>query len=143
MLQQSNYTVITIKIPDLPSLDEGDGDELDELEITDDFASKQYFNLTYLSHDFHSQYHPASNITLFLRSLERTFPDYVKVQHVGHSYLGRRILAVKISSPEPVTPGKKPRKGIVLLGAQHAREVSNLPSSLLLRNIGNVLRIRN
>lgn len=143
MLQQSDYTVLAIPLPEsqLTSVSDADVDadaldpeELADLDAFDDLGdlrnpnevtamSKSYFNLTYLSHDFHSQYHPASNITLFLRSLAQTFPNYVKLKHVGHSFLGRRILSVKISSPEPA--GKKGRQGFVILGAQHAREVSS------------------
>jgi hypothetical protein len=154
LLQHSNYTVLPIPIPEpqFASVSDDDADALDPDELADlnnfddfdDLSNLQgrdnlnnfkseprpYFNLTYLSHDFHSQYHPASNVTFFLRSLARTFPDYVKLKHVGHSFSGRRILAVKIASPKPAR--KKPRKAFVILGAQHAREVKDSPSYRIL-----------
>ncbi|KAJ7616054.1 peptidase M14 [Roridomyces roridus] len=72
---------------------------------------------------FHSAYHPQNEIDSFMHSLARTYPEQVKIEHLGHSAEGREMLGVKISAVP--TKGKKrsaKKLGFVVLGPQHARE---------------------
>lgn len=113
-----NYTIVPVDIPETPPA---------HLEQTcrgppNVKTRKPHFNLTYLSEDFHSQYHSAANITRFMKSLIQTFPNHTSLFHIGHSAEGKKLVGIKIASPEPVPIGGKPRKGMVILGAQHARE---------------------
>jgi murein tripeptide amidase MpaA len=87
------------------------------------------FNLTLLSHDFHEQYHSAQNVNQFLKSLVHTFPNYATLMHIGHSYEGRKIQAIRIASPKK---GSKDRKTFVIIGAQHAQEWIATSTSLYL-----------
>ena len=111
----SNYTVLPIRLPPR-ALAEKEELAVSHPELT---RKKPYFNLTYLSHDVHLQYHSAANITHFMESLVNTFPNYASLIHIGHSSEGRELLGIKIAHPEP---GVRRRKGFVILGAQHARE---------------------
>jgi extracellular matrix protein 14 len=109
----SNHTVLSV-----PAL----GSTVPENHDEHTARKKSFFNLTYMSHDFHSQYHSSANITHFMKSLVHTFPNMTSLIHIGHSSEGRKIIGIKIANPEPVPVGGKPRKGFVILGAQHARE---------------------
>ena len=125
-----NYTSVPITIPE-GSLLEQPETSLEQTRPGRHIA-KSDFNLTYLSNEFHSQYHSAANITRFMRSLVHTFPNHTSLFHIGHSSEGRRLRGIKIANPEPVPVGGKPRKGMVILGAQHAREWIATSSSLYL-----------
>jgi murein tripeptide amidase MpaA len=119
----SNYTILPIPVP--TALSEKHQNSMVERPIPDSYITKKkkaYFNLTYLSHDFHSQYHSTANITHFMKSLVHTFPNHTSLIHIGHSAEGRKLMGIKIVNPEPVPAGGKQRKGFVILGAQHARE---------------------
>ncbi|PVF93438.1 hypothetical protein CPB86DRAFT_837442 [Serendipita vermifera] len=122
IIQGSNYTTLPIQLPT---------NNLDSDARTCGHSGywtgkrkgrKQPFNLTLLSHDFHAQYHSAANISRFMHSLVHHFPNHTELIHIGHSFEGRKLTGVKIASPNPVPIGAKPRKGFVILGAQHARE---------------------
>ncbi|CCA72445.1 related to carboxypeptidase [Serendipita indica DSM 11827] len=130
-LLQHDYVVLPIQLPErveesqtIPEFDENE-----EVE----FARKhKYFDLKLLSHDFHSQYHSTANITHFMRSLTHTFPNHTSLVHIGHSFLGRKLLGIKVAKKEPVPVGAKPRKAFVIMGAQHAREWIATSTSLYL-----------
>ncbi|KIM33078.1 hypothetical protein M408DRAFT_326736 [Serendipita vermifera MAFF 305830] len=133
-LLNMNYTVVPIVIPKM-SLPGDEDASLKRPCSGRHTGKKSQFNLTYISDDFHSQYHSAANITRFMRSLVHTFPNHTSLFHVGHSSEGRRIVGIKIVSPEPVPVGKKGRKAMVILGAQHAREWIATSTALYLAHV--------
>jgi len=90
---------------------------------------------------FHDVYHPLEEVQTFLTQLAATFPESARLSKFGHSAEGRSVIALTISSGGYVDKkkgdGSKQRKrkktrpplqegeklGIVIVGAQHAREV--------------------
>lgn len=88
---------------------------------------------------FHSTYHPLYEIDAFLHELVELRPDIVRLVNLGHSGEGREMMGITISTDEPAfapprrRKGKNrkgqeeevpPKLGFVVVGAQHAREVS-------------------
>jgi len=75
---------------------------------------------------FHSSYHRLSEIQDFISDLARDHPDLMEVTSIGRTSEQREMTVIKISN----TPKSEPngtslrRKGaVVIVGAQHAREV--------------------
>jgi extracellular matrix protein 14 len=127
----SNYTILPIPVP--RTLSEKHNPVLERPMSDSHIAKKKaYFNLTYLSHDFHSQYHSTANITHFMTSLVHTFPNLTSLIHIGHSAQGRKLMGIKVANPEPVPAGGKQRKIFFLLGAQHGREWVGVSTALYL-----------
>jgi len=78
------------------------------------------WDLTSLSNTtFHSSYHPLQEIEAFVRQLAALYPDVVHLGYLGHSAEGREMIAMRLSKG---TESAKTKKGIVITGAQHARE---------------------
>ncbi|EMD36297.1 hypothetical protein CERSUDRAFT_51898, partial [Gelatoporia subvermispora B] len=81
------------------------------------------WNLTSLSNTtYHSAYHPLYEIEGFMQELESLYPDIVQLAYIGHSAEGREMLAMKISKGTPSSKNQKTQAGVVIAGAQHARE---------------------
>lgn len=89
------------------------------------------------SDDFHTSYHPLSEVEAFIADLSFSYPSIVSAEVVGQSAEGRDIFALRIANdtePDGDTTVKvkggnreskeRKEKGIlVVTGAQHAREV--------------------
>ena len=81
---------------------------------------------------FHADYHPLSEISQFIHAIPEQYPDIATVIHYGHSGEGREMIGLKISKPiegnTSVTrhTARTDKPGIVIVGAQHAREVSEI-----------------
>jgi extracellular matrix protein 14 len=89
--------------------------------------SRDDWNLTFLENStFHSVYHPLYEIDEFMHDMASMHPDTLKIVPLGHSGLGREMLGLSISRPKHKdNPNilKRKKKGFVIMGAQHAREV--------------------
>ena len=78
---------------------------------------------------FHNEYHPLYEVDEFLEHIAALFPERVTLFELGHSAEGREMYAVRISSnADTVVRGGERRKGFVISGAQHAREVRLPPT---------------
>ncbi|KAF9443913.1 peptidase M14 [Macrolepiota fuliginosa MF-IS2] len=75
---------------------------------------------------YHKDYHPLYEIDAFIQGLAELHPDLIKLHNIGHSAEGREMLAITVSAPtSDSAPRRQPRSGklgIVIVGAQHARE---------------------
>lgn len=105
---------------------------------TDPWGLSNFTNTTY-----HNSYHPLFEIDSFMDHLAALYPEHVSLYELGHSAEGREMLAMHIhedySEGEKVETKRKTRtpkgkKGFVIMGAQHAREVCSVVnlSSLLI-----------
>jgi len=98
---------------------------------------------------YHSAYHSLSEIDEFMKALVDLHPDEVSLIPLGHSSLGREMYALQISTTpsnlqESMLLKKKKKKkknnqqqpskkmGIVISGAQHAREWIAMSTALYL-----------
>lgn len=104
---------------------------------TDPWGLSNFTNTTY-----HNSYHPLFEIDSFMDHLAALYPEHVSLYELGHSAEGREMLAMHIhggySEGENVDTKRKTgtpngKKGFVIMGAQHAREVCSVVdlSSLL------------
>ena len=59
-----------------------------------------------------------------MQDIANLYPELVSVVQLGHSGEGREMLGMKISRPSEVENELVQKKGFVITGAQHAREVS-------------------
>lgn len=77
---------------------------------------------------FHDDYRPLDQILEFMTELSTSFPDLVKLVPIGHSAEQRDMLAMEISKENTDTSRRslKQKQGIIIMGAQHAREVCHL-----------------
>ncbi|KAL0951420.1 hypothetical protein HGRIS_008112 [Hohenbuehelia grisea] len=107
-------------------------------------ATSDRWNLSTLENTtYHSSYHPLYEIDEYLHALADLHPEEVELLHLGHSSTGREMYALRISTSladanaEELNSDKKKKKqkkgkdneqhkshklGIVISGAQHARE---------------------
>jgi hypothetical protein len=89
-----------------------------------DWNLSSFANSTY-----HRTYHPLYEINGFMEEIATLHQDRVRVVELGHSGEGREMLGLKISLDRPSIPTKNKdkslqiKKGFVISGAQHAREV--------------------
>jgi hypothetical protein len=84
-------------------------------------TARSDWNLTYFANStYHASYHPLYEVDGFIRDIAALYPDFVHVVELGHSGEGREMLGMRISKPGTVG---LPKKGFVIIGAQHAREV--------------------
>lgn len=97
---------------------------------TDPWGLSNFTNTTY-----HNSYHPLFEIDSFMDHLAALYPEHVSIYELGHSAEGREMLAMHIhegfSEGENVDTKRKTRtpngkKGFVIMGAQHAREVCSV-----------------
>ena len=105
------------------------------------------WNLSTLTNtSFHDTYHPLQEVESFLEQLVTTYPNVTRLTNLGHSAEGREMFALTISSGEYKNAKKKKKKkekerkgrtpreseklGFVIVGAQHAREVSGFKDNL-------------
>jgi extracellular matrix protein 14 len=81
-------------------------------------------DLHYLSELFFANYQDYDTINQWLRLVESLRPELVKLVNLGKTYEGREILGITLKGPNnnPETKGKAAVRGMVLHGAQHARE---------------------
>jgi hypothetical protein len=85
--------------------------------------------MSFSNSTFHSSYHPLSEIEVFISDLAKEHPDLVETISIGRTGEQREMTAVKISDSTKSAPGGKngaslKAKGtVVIIGAQHAREV--------------------
>ena len=84
------------------------------------------WNTSFSDSAFHSSYHPLSEIQVFISDLARDHSDLMELISIGRTAEQREMTVLKISN----TPKSEPngtslrRKGaVVVVGAQHAREV--------------------
>jgi len=84
------------------------------------------WNTSFSDSAFHSSYHPLSEIQDFVSDLARDHSDLMEVLSIGRTAEQREMTVLKISN----TPKSEPNgtfwrhKGaVVIVGAQHAREV--------------------
>ena len=89
------------------------------------------WNLTSLHNTtFHSTYHTLKEINKFIDELVKLHPGSVKRIPLGHSGQGREMYALRIKKPKSSKGDKKGfkrgKKGVMIMGAQHAREVCSL-----------------
>ncbi|OCH89190.1 hypothetical protein OBBRIDRAFT_794542 [Obba rivulosa] len=81
------------------------------------------WNLSSLANTtYHSVYHPLYEIESFMRELESLYPDIVQLSYIGHSAEGREMIGMKISKGVSIRRNAKSQAGVVVVGAQHARE---------------------
>lgn len=87
------------------------------------------WNMSFPSSTFHSSYHPLPEIDSFISDLAKEHSDLVELISIGRTSEQREMTVVKISDENKSVPGKKngePLKSkgaVVMMGAQHAREV--------------------
>lgn len=85
--------------------------------------------MTFSNSTFHSSYHSLSEIENFISGLAKEHPDLVELISIGRTGEQREMTVVKISDTTRAVPhGKngaslKPKGAMVIVGAQHAREV--------------------
>lgn len=85
--------------------------------------------MTFSNSTFHSSYHPLPEVETFISDLAKEHPDLVELISIGRTSEQREMTAVKISDTNRSIPsGKnrdspKPKGAVVIIGAQHAREV--------------------
>ena len=88
------------------------------------------WNMSFSDSAFHSSYHPLSEIQDFVSDLAEEYPDLVELVNIGRTSEQREMTAIKISNTQKSVPDGKGEaslrhKGtVVIMGAQHAREVS-------------------
>jgi extracellular matrix protein 14 len=78
---------------------------------------------TFANSTYHASYHRLHEIDSFIQDITALHPDLVHVANLGHSGEGREMSALKISRRPGRALRKKKKKGFVITGAQHAREV--------------------
>lgn len=84
------------------------------------------WNTSFSDSAFHSSYHPLSEIQDFISDLARDHSDLMEVISIGRSAEQREMTVLKISnSPKSEPNGTSLRRkgAVVIVGAQHAREV--------------------
>jgi hypothetical protein len=86
------------------------------------------WNTTFSTSTFHSAYHPLPEIRDFISDLANDHPDLIELISIGHSAEQQEMTALKISDKRPALSEKsgapmRPKGGVVIVGAQHAREV--------------------
>lgn len=69
---------------------------------------------------FFNEYRDLDTIYMWLDLLEKSFPNLVKVEHLGKTFEGRELKALHISGNKPESNPEK--KTIVITGGIHARE---------------------
>ena len=69
---------------------------------------------------FFSEYRDLDTIYMWLDLLERSFPNLVKLEHLGKTFEGRELKALHISGNKPESNPEK--KTIIVTGGIHARE---------------------
>jgi extracellular matrix protein 14 len=82
-------------------------------------------DIHYLSEIFFTNYQDYETINQWLRLLESLRPELVKVVNLGKSHEGREILGITLNKPSTTGSGetkRAPVRGMVMHGAQHARE---------------------
>ncbi|KAL6299378.1 hypothetical protein BKA93DRAFT_931543 [Sparassis latifolia] len=91
-------------------------------------TSAPSWNLSSLSNTtFHASYHPLYEVENFMEELATLNPHLVQLANLGHSAEGREMFAIKISrdtlsQKSGSSAQGKAKTGIVVTGAQHARE---------------------
>jgi len=84
------------------------------------------WNTSFSTSPFHSSYHPLSEIRDFISDLARDHSDLIEVLSIGRTAEQRDMTVLKISNTPKSEPGGASlgHKGaVVIVGAQHAREV--------------------
>jgi extracellular matrix protein 14 len=82
-------------------------------------------DIHYLSEIFFTNYQDYETINQWLRLLESLRPELVKVVNLGKTHEGREILGITLNKPmaqDSEKMKKAPVRGMVMHGAQHARE---------------------
>jgi extracellular matrix protein 14 len=82
-------------------------------------------DIHYLSEIFFTNYQDYETINQWLRLLESLRPELVKVVNLGKTHEGREILGITLHKPtttDSENTRKAPVRGMVMHGAQHARE---------------------
>ena len=78
---------------------------------------------------FHSSYHLLPEIETFISDLAKEHPDLVELISIGRTSEQREMTVVKISNTNSSVPSEKSgpslrsKGAMVIIGAQHAREV--------------------
>lgn len=99
-------------------------------------ANETAWNMSFSTSTFHSSYHPLPEIQEFVSALANEHPDLVEVVNIGSTGEQREMTALKISNtPKPVLGQKngasaRQKGAVVIMGAQHAREVRFLRGDL-------------
>lgn len=92
--------------------------------------------MTFSDSTFHLSYHPLPEIEAFISDLAKEHPGLVELVSIGRTGEQREMTAVKISDASKSVPGGKngaslkPKGTMVIIGAQHAREVRFLQGYL-------------
>lgn len=92
--------------------------------------------MSFSNSTFHSSYHTLPEIETFISDLAKEHPGLVELISIGRTGEQREMTVVKISDTNKPAPGGKndvPLKSkgtMVIIGAQHAREV-RLPRGYL------------
>ena len=140
----SQFPYSDIHIPDLSS-QPLDTKKPSRVESTVSWNLSSLNNSTY-----HSAYHSLHEMYTFAQELATQFPQEVSIVPLGHSGQGREMFALEITDGARTAPsgeefqshdqncwtgkrgkaktGRKQKMGFLVMGAQHAREVSLLIS---------------
>lgn len=84
------------------------------------------WNTSFSDSAFHSSYHRLSEIQDFISDLARDHPDLIEVSSIGRTAEQREMTVLKISNTpksEPNGTSLRHKGAVVIVGAQHAREV--------------------
>lgn len=87
------------------------------------------WNTSFSTSIFHSSYHPLPEIQDFVSDLANEYSDLIELLSIGRSAEQREITVLKISNTKKPEPDWKdgesfrPKGSVVIIGAQHAREV--------------------
>jgi len=91
-------------------------------------ANTSGWNTSFSTSTFHSSYHPLPEIQDFIFDLADEHPDLIEVVSIGRTSEQREMAVLKISN-KTLAPGgedaasTRQKSAVVILGAQHAREV--------------------
>ena len=87
------------------------------------------WDMTFSNSTFHSSYHPLPEVEAFVLKLAKEHPDLVELISIGRTSEQREMTVLKISDTnKPASGGKyeasmRSKGSVVVIGAQHAREV--------------------